>query len=58
MILRVEGIVIRAVDYGEGNRILHVLTQEAGKISMMAGERRNSKVASPLFHSLLHTDNS
>ena len=36
MILRVEGIVIRAVDYGEGNRILHVLTQEAGKISMMA----------------------
>lgn len=36
MILRVEGIVIRAVDYGEGNRILHVLTKEAGKISMMA----------------------
>lgn len=36
MLIRVEGIVIRAVDYGEGNRILSVLTKQAGKLSMMA----------------------
>jgi len=36
MLIRVEGIVLRAVDYGEGNRILSVLTKQAGKLSMMA----------------------
>lgn len=36
MLIRVEGIVLRAVDYGEGNRILSVLTRQAGKLSMMA----------------------
>lgn len=36
MLTRVEGIVIRATDYGEGNRILSVLTRQAGKLSMMA----------------------
>lgn len=36
MIVRVEGIVIRSIDYGEGNKILTVFSKEAGKISMMA----------------------
>lgn len=36
MLVRVEGIVIRSIDYGEGNKILTLFTKEAGKMSMMA----------------------
>lgn len=55
MILKVEGIVIRTVDYGEANRILHVLTKEAGKISMMARgakkvKSRFSAISQPFTH--------
>lgn len=31
-----EGIVIRTIDYGEGNKILVLFTKEAGKVSVMA----------------------
>lgn len=36
MLYRVEGIVIRSMDYGEGNKIVVLLSREAGKISVMA----------------------
>lgn len=49
MLMRVEGIVIRATDYGEGNRILNVLTAQSGKISMMA---RGAKKVKSRFSAL------
>ncbi|OXM15622.1 DNA repair protein RecO [Paenibacillus herberti] len=36
MIYRVEGIVIRSMDYGEGNKIVTILTDTAGKVGIMA----------------------
>jgi DNA repair protein RecO (recombination protein O) len=36
MLHRVQGIVLRSTDYGEGNKILSLLTKEMGKISLMA----------------------
>ncbi|WP_313783770.1 DNA repair protein RecO [Paenibacillus larvae] len=35
MLYRIEGIILRTVDYGEGNKIITVLTQ-AGKVGLMA----------------------
>ena len=36
MLYRAEGIVIRSTDYGEGNKIVTVLTETAGKVGIMA----------------------
>ncbi|MFD2612755.1 DNA repair protein RecO [Paenibacillus gansuensis] len=36
MLYRVEGIVIRSFDYGEGNKIITLYTQTHGKIGVMA----------------------
>jgi DNA repair protein RecO (recombination protein O) len=36
MLYRVEGIVIRSMDYGEGNKIITILTKSYGKMSVMA----------------------
>lgn len=36
MLNKVEGIVIRSMDYGEGHKIISVYTREAGKLSVMA----------------------
>jgi DNA repair protein RecO (recombination protein O) len=36
MLNKVEGIVIRSLDYGEGHKIISVYTREAGKLSVMA----------------------
>lgn len=36
MLLKVEGVVVRTMDYGEGNKIISLYTREAGKISVMA----------------------
>lgn len=36
MLYKVEGIVIRSLDYGEGHKIISVYTREAGKMSVMA----------------------
>lgn len=33
---RVQGIVIRGMDYGEGNKILTLFTREIGKVSVVA----------------------
>ncbi|WP_438446235.1 DNA repair protein RecO [Gorillibacterium sp. sgz5001074] len=35
MLYKVEGIVIRSMDYGEGHKIISVYTREAGKMSVM-----------------------
>ncbi|WP_127582668.1 DNA repair protein RecO [Paenibacillus koleovorans] len=35
MLYRVNGIVIRSFDYGEGNKIITILTNEYGKMSVM-----------------------
>lgn len=43
MITKAEGIVIRSIDYGEGNKILTVWTKEYGKISLMARGARKMK---------------
>lgn len=45
MLYRIEGIILRTVDYGEGNKIITVLTQ-AGKVGLMA--RGAKKVKSRL----------
>jgi DNA repair protein RecO (recombination protein O) len=53
MLTKVEGIVIRNSDYGEGNRIVHLFTRELGKIPLMVRGAKKSKsrfaVASQLF---------
>lgn len=36
MLYKVEGIVIRSMDYGEGNKIISLFTRETGKMSVMA----------------------
>ncbi|TCZ75577.1 DNA repair protein RecO [Paenibacillus albiflavus] len=46
MLHRVEGIVLRSMDYGEGNKIITLYTREMGKVSVMA--RGAKKVKSRL----------
>ncbi|NDI33711.1 DNA repair protein RecO [Chengkuizengella sediminis] len=36
MLFKVDGIVIRTIDYGEGNKIIVIYTKETGKASIMA----------------------
>lgn len=43
MLAKTEGIILRTVDYGEGNKILTVFTKEMGKIGMMARGARKTK---------------
>lgn len=43
MIHKVEGIIIRSVDYGEGNKILTLYTKELGKIGVMAKGAKKTK---------------
>lgn len=43
MLYRAEGIVIRSMDYGEGNKILTIYTKEWGKMSVMARGARKLK---------------
>jgi DNA repair protein RecO (recombination protein O) len=43
MITKVEGIVIRSTDYGEGNKILTIYSQELGKIGVMAKGAKKTK---------------
>ncbi|MWV45275.1 DNA repair protein RecO [Paenibacillus sp. HJL G12] len=35
MLYRVEGIVIRSMDYGEGNKIITICTENAGKVGVL-----------------------
>jgi DNA repair protein RecO (recombination protein O) len=43
MLQRVEGIVIRSLDYGEGNKIISIYTKEIGKISVMVRGAKKAK---------------
>lgn len=57
MLGKVEGIVLRTNDYGEGNKIITVLTKEMGKVGMMArGARKTrsrlSAASQPLIRAL------
>lgn len=36
MLWKLEGIVVRTIDYGEGNKIVTVYSREAGKLGVMA----------------------
>jgi DNA repair protein RecO (recombination protein O) len=53
MLHTVQGIVLRATDYGEGNKILRLMTREAGKVGVMARGAKKVKsrfgAASQLF---------
>lgn len=53
MLTKVEGIVIRSTDYGEGNKIVTLYTRQAGKMSLMVRGARKTKsrftVAAQLF---------
>lgn len=53
MLYRVEGLVIRSLDYGEGNKIITIFTEDYGKIGVMArgAKKMNSRhsAASQLF---------
>lgn len=55
MLYRIEGIVIRSTDYGEGNKILTLLTDKAGKVGVMArgakkARSRHASLAQPFTH--------
>ncbi|WP_276355977.1 DNA repair protein RecO [Cohnella caldifontis] len=43
MLYRVEGIVIRSTDYGEGNKIVNLLTESAGKQGVVIRGARKPK---------------
>lgn len=43
MIYKTEGIIIRSVDYGEGNKIITIYTKELGKIGVMAKGAKKTK---------------
>ncbi|WP_409347244.1 DNA repair protein RecO [Paenibacillus sp. MBLB4367] len=47
MLYRVQGIVIRSMDYGEGNKILSIYTEPAGKVGVMVrgAKKTNSRHA-------------
>ncbi|WP_433743208.1 DNA repair protein RecO [Falsibacillus pallidus] len=48
MLQKCEGIVIRATDYGESNKIVTIFTRELGKVGMMArgAKKTNSRLSS------------
>jgi len=43
MLVKNEGIVIRTIDYGEGNKIITLFSLEAGKISLLARGAKKTK---------------
>ncbi|AWB45400.1 DNA repair protein RecO [Paenibacillus sp. CAA11] len=43
MLYRVEGIVIRSMDYGEGNKIITLCTEESGKVGVLVRGAKKSK---------------
>jgi DNA repair protein RecO (recombination protein O) len=55
MLGKTEGLVLRTLDYGEGNKILTVLTKEMGKIGIMAqGARKTKSRFSALSQPFIH----
>lgn len=43
MLFRVEGIVIRSMDYGEGNKIITLLTEHDGKVGVLVRGAKKPK---------------
>ena len=43
MIFKTEGIVLKGLDYGESHRIVHILTPDRGKVSVMAMGAKKTK---------------
>jgi len=43
MLVRTEGIVIKTMDYGEGNKIITLFTETHGKVSLMARGAKKTK---------------
>ncbi len=54
MLYRVEGIVIRCMDYGEGNKIITLCTNRTAKSASWCGERRRCAAVMRLPLSSLH----
>ncbi|MGM9987891.1 MAG: DNA repair protein RecO [Bacillaceae bacterium] len=52
MLQRIEGIVIRSVDYGESNKIITIFSRELGKLSVMArgAKKANSRLSACTQH--------
>ncbi len=48
LLRKIEGIVIRSIDYGESNKIITIYSQETGKIGLMArgAKKTNSRLSS------------
>lgn len=48
LLKKIEGIVIRSIDYGESNKIITIYSRENGKIGMMArgAKKTNSRLSS------------
>lgn len=44
MLYRVEGIVIRSMDYGEGNKIVTLCTESGGKAGVLVRGAKKPKV--------------
>lgn len=53
MLQKVEGIVLRSIDYGETNKILTIYSREIGKFGAVARGAKNQTAGLPLCHSLL-----
>ena len=43
MLYRVEGIVIRSMDYGEGNKIITLCTENGGKVGVLVRGAKKPK---------------
>lgn len=43
MLYRLEGIVIRSMDYGEGNKIITLCTESGGKIGVLVRGAKKPK---------------
>ncbi|WP_339063718.1 DNA repair protein RecO [Tepidibacillus marianensis] len=43
MLVRTEGIVIKTIDYGEGNKIITLFTETHGKVALMAKGAKKTK---------------
>lgn len=43
MLYRVEGIVIRSMDYGEGNKIITLCTESGGKVGVLVRGAKKPK---------------
>lgn len=55
MILKAEGIVLRASDYGESNKIITLYTKEYGKIGLMArGAKKPKNPLASVTHVLFY----